>query len=411
MRFYNYSMFWKKKKTVTMDFFVSIGAGINQLPLIIEAKNLGFHVIGIDNNSYAPGFLKCDLKIQESIENYEQICGKLRELLIHGDICGILTKSYGSAMRTTSYLAEKFNTPFLPFERSLDFIDKKKMKTVLLGSGIPTPRQHRFSPRTNFKKLEKKTFPVISKPATGHAKEGIRLCDGPDSLKSVYMKNRKSVFEEFITGDEIIAAGMVYRGKYHLIDVSDKERTPLPWFVDLMHVSPSRYYRLSDAISSIGQAVADAFEIATSPLIMEFIVSEGDRLFLIEAVPEFGGEFIPDILIPARTGYNVIREAVRAVTGAGFNQPPKKKNNNAVVIKYITGQDGVLASCNPEGPKRVRGHIFSRIIKEIGSEVKGPEDNHDRIGVVAVRGRDVRDAMALAEEAVQSLNIVIRNEP
>ncbi len=403
-------MFWKRKKSNPMDFFVSVGAGLNQLPLIDEARKLGFHVIGVDKNSSAPGFLKCDLKIQESIDNYEQIYNKLRELLIHGDISGILTRSYGNAIRTTSYLAEKFDTPFLPFERSEDFINKKKMKAVFTASSIPTPKMYRFSSRTNFSRVDKSIFPVISKPATGHAKVGVQVCHDRESLKKAFTGNRKNVIEEYVTGNEIIAAGLIMNGKYFLIDISDKETTPFPYFVDLMHVSPSRYHRLSDEVSDIGQAIAGAFAINLSPLIMEFIVTEDDRLLLIEAVPEFGGEFIPDILIPSRTGYNIFREAIRGVTGGGFTVPPRKNNGNAVVIKYITGHDGILASCNPEGPKRLRGHIFSRIIKEIGAEVKSPADNHDRIGVIAVRGRDVKEATALAQEAEKRMNIMIKSE-
>ena len=67
-----------------MNYFVSIGAGINQIPLILEARHAGFQVIGVDMNPSAPGFYHCDLKIQESIQDYENIYIKLRELLIDG---------------------------------------------------------------------------------------------------------------------------------------------------------------------------------------------------------------------------------------------------------------------------------------------------------------------------------------
>ena len=46
---------------------------------------------------------------------------------------------------------------------------------------------------------------------------------------------------------------------------------------------------------------------------MELIVAENKEIFIIEAGPEFGGEFLSDILIPERTGYNIIRESIKAV--------------------------------------------------------------------------------------------------
>ena len=117
-------MVWTNKNKGNSRFFVSIGAGLNQLPLIIEAKKNKINVIGVDKNATAPGFVHCDLKIQESIDDYQEIYTKLQELLVDGDIIGILTKSYGNAIVTTSYLAEKFKIPFIPFSTSKLFLDK-----------------------------------------------------------------------------------------------------------------------------------------------------------------------------------------------------------------------------------------------------------------------------------------------
>ena len=89
-------MLWKNSKS-RVKYFVSIGAGYNQIPLIQEAKKQGFNVIGIDKNASSPGFIKCDLKDQESIDDYKEIYTKLQELLFDGKIFGILTKSYGNA--------------------------------------------------------------------------------------------------------------------------------------------------------------------------------------------------------------------------------------------------------------------------------------------------------------------------
>jgi hypothetical protein len=168
-------MLLKKKKTQQLNFFVSIGSGLNQIPLILEAKKLKFHVIGVDNNTAAPGFYSCDLKIQESIENRDALYKKLRELLVDGDIVGIMTKSYGPAIVTTSYLTEKFNIPFLPYSVSRHFINKKKMKSVFIEHGINTPPLHPFPVKTKLERIPKEQYPIIVKPNSGHAKFNVRL--------------------------------------------------------------------------------------------------------------------------------------------------------------------------------------------------------------------------------------------
>ncbi|OHD70189.1 MAG: hypothetical protein A2W19_05220 [Spirochaetes bacterium RBG_16_49_21] len=385
---------------------------MNQIPLIVEAKKLKFNVIGVDYNTAAPGFYSCDLKIQESIENRDVLYKKLRELLIDGEISGIMTKSYGQAIVTTSYLAEKFNIPFLPYAISHCFINKKKMKSVFRENGIATPQIIPLSAKTKLEKLPKEGYPVIVKPNSGHAKFNVRLARNETELHdflSAQNNPEDYVLEKFIQGDEIIVIGLVHNKKYHLVEITDKKTNFPPYFIDIMHIAPSRYDHCAGKINAIGQAVAEAFSITNSPLIMEFVIDKDEEPYLIEAVPEFGGEFIPDILIPASTGYNIIREAIKSMTRKSFNPPPStRKNQTAVVVRYITGEKGILASCNPDGPGKENGTIFSRIFKEIGSPVNDPVTNLDRVGVVVVAARTAGEAVALSEKAAGNFNIRIK---
>ncbi len=404
-------MFKIKENNRLINYFVSIGAGINQLPLINHAKRLGFNIIGVDFNPCASGFIKCDLKIVESIENYNDIYIKLSEQLFEGTIRGIMTRSYGKAVITASFLNEKFRIPFIPFNRSSDFVIKKKMKEIFIKNNILTPDIYNFTSRTRTERLNSDIFPIIKKPVVGHGKTGVKIINDSDNLKNdlpVKGENEKSLYEKYIEGDEIIAVGIVHNGRYYIIDITDKMKTPHPSFVDVMHVSPSRYINKIDEISNIGQAVADSFEITTSPLIMEIIVDSKGRLYLIEAVPEFGGEFLSDVLVPLRTGYSMIDQSIMSTTGTGFKIPSGKQKRGAVVVKYIIGDNGNLLSFNPNGPLQYKSTIYSRIFKEIGSEIKKPETNHDRVGVVITKGSSAENAIMNADKAIESFNITIK---
>ena len=129
------------------------------------------------------------------------------------------------------------------------------------------------------------------------------------------------MLEKFIEGDEIIVAGIIHDGRYHLVEITDKKTSYPPYFIDMIHVSPSKYLHLSKKIEAIGQQVADAFGISRSPLIMELVINSDEEPYLIEAVPEFGGEFIPDVLVPASVNYNFIGEAIKSMTNTGFRPP------------------------------------------------------------------------------------------
>lgn len=406
-------MFNKKDNNKLIRYFVSIGAGINQLPLIDHAKNLGFNIIGVDFNPTASGFIKCDLKIVESIENYNDIYIKLSEQLFEGTIKGIMTRSFGKAVITASFLNEKFRIPFIPFNRSMDFVIKKRMKEIFIKNGILTPGLYTFSSRTRIERTGTDVFPLIKKPVVGHGKTGIKIIADHNDLKhSLPVKGEKEQFlyEKYIEGDEIIAVGIVHNKKYYIIDITDKVKTPYPSFVDIMHISPSKYLNKIDEISDVGQAVAESFEITTSPLIMEIIIDNNGRLYLIEAVPEFGGEFLSDILVPLRTGYNMINQSILSTTGSDFKIPSGKQKRGAVVVKYIIEKNGGLLSFNPNGPLQFKSTIYSRIFKEIGSEVKKPETNHDRVGVVIVKGLSVENAIENADKAIESFNITVKED-
>lgn len=401
----------RKRAKGAPRYLVSIGAGINQIPLIREAKVLGFSVIGVDANTAAAGMIHCDLKIQESAEDYDEIYVKLREFIIDGAIAGVLSKSYGPSIRTACYLAEKFDITLIPFRRAGDFLDKARMKETFAEGGITSPAHLTLIDRKKTRGLERFSYPLIVKPAVGHAKRGVRLIANEREMKghlAGWDGVHPVIVEEYVEGDEIIAAGIVRGGRYHLVDISDKVLSDPPFFVDLAHLSPSRHFGMKDAISATGQRVADAFEIRTSPLIMELRVTPAGALHLIEAVPEFGGEFIPDILIPRRTGYNFIAETIRAATGMDFSAPSPRAGRKSVVVKYITGRKGTLLSFTPEKAEAMKGVAFVRIFKEIGAPIVTPETNHDRVGVVVAEGKTREDAVDSADAAIERLNIRIR---
>ena len=261
-------------------------------------------------------------------------------------------------------------------------------------------------------KKEAAGFPFILKPSKGHAKSGVRLIRGSADLEAYLSEMPKDIHcirEEFIGGDEIIAAGIAEKGRFYLAEMTDKIMTAHPFFVDVRHQAPSKYADRWDEIEQIGQSVVDAFEINTSPVFLEIRFDGRGYPFVIEVVPDFGGEFLADLLIPEHTGYPFIRSCVQALSLSGFVPPLKKRSRSAVIVQYITAQsDGILTSHNPVPSSRTDGLVFCKIFKEIGSAVRKAETNHDRLGVVVTKGKTVADAIAAAEAVIDQLSIIIK---
>ncbi len=400
--------FFKKK---SKGYLISVCAGVNQIPLIREASELGYHVIGIDNNPQAPGFLFCDLKIQESVENHESAYIKLRELMLDENIAAIMTKSYGHAICTASYLAEKFGIPYIPYSSTSAFLDKKIMRERLKKAGVRiTPKNSTAIKRLIQKDESMTDYPIVAKPVCGHAKTDVIMIKNKKELQRHFnssASNNDFIYEKYVPGKEIIAIGIVHNSKYYLAELTDKITTSPPYFVDLVHSAPSEYSSFAKELTQIGQTVADEFGIQNSPLIIELIVSPDNELFVIEAVPEFGGEFLTDVMVPARTGYRFIREAIKSQTGDGFHPPVFNRSKKAGIIKYITAGNGILASVSASNVKRGQVQLC-RIFKDIGAAVRKPANNLDRIGVIASVAGSMNRAKEAVRNAEESLKIVIK---
>jgi biotin carboxylase len=403
-------MFFRRRRLPLTRLFISVGAGFNQIPLIDEAKRAGFSVIGIDRNPSAAGLLKCDIRIQESIYNHQDIYQKVQELLIDGVVKGALTRSYGEAVRSVAQLNEKIGCPFIPLSSIDSLIDKRKMKQVLAKHKIATPQTYTV---TSVQQI--KQYPCIIKPVKGHSKEGVRYCASAKDAKQYFSEHTDAIdtyiVQKYIAGDECIAAGMTIDGVFRLIELSDKKITDLPCFVDIQHTSPSVHTDRWVEVETIGQLISDAFKIRTSPLLFEFRIDSSGNLVIIEVIPEFGGEFIADHLIPARSGYNFIGQAIRAITGQDTEKNPKLKHRRSVVVRYITARkEGTLSSFTPLPKKKINNVRYSAIFKDIGAQVKPPQTNHDRLGVIITTGRSLNDALALADEVENMYAIKIREK-
>jgi biotin carboxylase len=400
-------MLFKKKKCKKKRFIVSLGAGKHQVPLIEAAFRAGFPVIGIDQNTTAPGLDLCTLKIQESILDIKSIEDTLLQTCLSLPMAVFVTRSYGEAVVSAAKLNLLWNRPFLSPETASIFLSKKEMKEVFLENNISTPKQTVVTSRsTNI--ISKLDYPVMVKPETGHGKTDVRLVENMRKLMPLLKKNKSLITEEYIEGDEVIAAGIIHKGTFTLLSLSDKERTELPWFSDLGHYSPSKYSSRWNDVEAMGQDVAQAFTIENAPLIME-IIFQNETLFLIEAVPEFGGEYIADYLIPLSSGLSLFTLSLLSSAGCIPPIPKKVKEKKAVAIKYITSEkEGKVTAARVPSRFPSKNHIFGELFVKPGDKVSPPKENSQRLGVVVAQGKNLEEAKKHAQKMISSIILAVK---
>lgn len=380
---------------------VSIGAGKHQIPLIKACRDAGFKVVGVDKNPHAQGLQLCDIKIIESIFNYHEIYLMLKELLVYDDIAAIVTRSYGDAIKTVAYLCQQFKLPFIDFNIVETLNNKSLFRAVATKNNIRMPHGYILN-RNDLIKSFDIPFPCIVKPAKGHAKQSVKLVYNYDELKRFIASNKSDyIIEEYIEGEEIIVLGFVYKNQFYICDISDKIVNAKPYFVDRMHILPSKHYNMYNQLQQLGQKITDIYALQATPLLMECVI-KNNSIYLIEAACEFGGEYLADYAIPARSGYNIFKAFIDALINGKIELP--ENTSKSSVVKYIMGRNGKLISYTNY---KHRNLVHSEIFYTIGDTLHYPTHNHQRLGVIVTKGKTVEKAIQTADTILEHMHIII----
>ncbi len=369
-------------------YFVSLGAGINQVPLILSAQELGFRTIAVDQNLQAPGFEFATVQIHESIFNYRKVLYKLSMAVDTQDIAGIYSASYAHALLSASYIAEHLKLRGIPRTTMESILDKSQVREFLSVAPIPEISQPRYLKALSGMlktDIESLGFPLIVKARSGAGKHAVFEADKFSSLKEILSRKNLSeqqleansfMLEEKIQGDEIIVTGLVENFEFYLITITDKIHSPIPPFIDIEHRYPSAYESLAQKILTGMQSLVKIMQIPAGPIVAEFIIKD-QNLFLIEISPQVPGELIGEYVIPAAAGINLYTEIVRVFTGLPTTLPKKRKLKpmKQIRVEYIIENPGIVAWENMLG-NAFAGRVFNP------SPVNPPRSNADRFGAL-----------------------------
>ena len=365
---------------------ISLGAGENQIPFIKAAIEKGFTVLSVDINDSAPGFSFSKYRIVESITEYRKIFSQISALSFSEPVIGIGCRSYGKAIESLSYLSEKLELPGNPHSIIRNFYDKAKIKKYFSENGINVPQQ--VNPLTLLnKKINPETinFPLIYKPIDGSSKKGIKIIENINDFKKIY-KNKQNIFiEEYIDGKEFTVLGFVYNSKFYIVSITDKITTKYPPFLEIAHVLPTRFPNFIGEIKLIMQRIINLTGLSNGALVGEFKSNSQGDLFLMEVMPEIGGEFLADILIPKALDYNYFYDYINVITGKEPSLIKKTSTQNLYnVIHFIVPPEGkYLFSGYKEIESNKCNFFFEKELIQTGTRTNTELGNKERVKVVA----------------------------
>ncbi len=263
-------------------------------------------------------------------------------------------------------LREALSLPGMTVAETVPFRDKARMKEVLDGAGVRTPRHVRAASVREVRAAAKKLgYPLCVKPIAGAGSADTYRVDSERRLEEIlpllYHVPEVSV-EEFITGEEytfdtICAGGRVL---YHNVSwyrpqplIARSEAWVSPQTVALRDVETPE---LSPGVE-MGRRVLRALGFRTGFTHMEwFLTASGEAVFgEIGARPP--GARSVDIMNYA-SDVDVYAGWAEAVCGGAFSQTVERKYNAAVIFKRARGEGRI---------QRVEG--LGRLLDELGEAV------------------------------------------
>ncbi len=402
-----------------------LGASALQVPAIKKAKEKGLYVYALDYDPEAVGIKDADEFLCISTIDKEAVLEAAQKY----EPDYIITSTSDMPVRTVAWVNEQLGKRSdIAYEDSICATDKAAMRKRMKESGVPIPAFYVADSLEEFyEKAEYFQDVFISKPADNAASRGVVLVNKGrirqlagdegvrESLKEIYeytheySRNGEVLLEEFMTGPEVSVESFTVGGETHIITITDKMVTEVPFFVETGHTEPSR---LSDEqqkdIRRVALIAIKALGVMDGPTHTEIKVTPTGAK-LVEIAARLGGDYITSRLVPLSTGVDMIDCCIESTLGEEVKWQRTKENGSA--IRFIFAEDSDDEVRTIKSIEGVEDALKMPDVEEIvmykapGDKAERLKNSGDRLGHVIATGKDADEAARNAESALARIHI------
>ena len=309
-----------------------IGASYLQMPLVKKAKEMGVESICFAWEEGAVCKDVCDRFYPVSTVDKDAILKICQEIKIDG----ITTIASDVAVLTVNYVAEKMGLIGNPDKYSETATNKYLMRQCFMEHDVPSPK-FCLTDGTIPEIANTFRYPVIVKPTDRSGSRGVEKVDEPNELQAAIERackesfQKKAVIEEFVEGREISVESISYKGKHHVLQITDKVTTEAPFFVELEHHQPSSLPEdIKKRVKNIVLNALDALHIQYGASHAELKITKDGDIRVIEIGARMGGDFIGSDLVRLSTGYDFLKGVIEVALGT-FEEPKLTEHNHSGV--------------------------------------------------------------------------------
>jgi biotin carboxylase len=398
-----------------------LGAGPDQIPGILKAKEMGVYTIALDGNENADGATYANEFYKVSIKHFEQIeqfiktytTRKIDGVIAFGvDIASIIAKT-----------ADLLGVNYTCSEQSTTLSENKYLsKEFMLKHNINIPHYQKIHSIEEMKHFASaNNFPVILKPIDNSAARGISFISSSEDIKNAFeeaLVNTKQDYlltESFLAGPQISSESFIIDGEVYNIGFADRNYDDLEKFLpniienggDLPSIYMDEKHKLQ--LYSYLKTISQELNIQNG-IIKGDLVIHNDELYIIEFALRLSGGNFSTIEIPYSTGVDFLKIAILLHLGLPIEKEDLEiKSNKSLSLRYKFAEELTKGKIKEIlKPLEKENIIYENFHFKVGDTLLQKTANHaSRLGFAIATGDGREEAIENAQKYLDSVEITL----
>ena len=404
---------------------IMIGAGLETIPAIQKAVEMGIHVVAMDLNPQAPGFKFAQEAVIGCVYTPAKAISALTKWAQNGRKPNGVMCAAVDAPHTVAAVADHFGLNAVSKTTAALATDKLAMKDRFKEAGIPIPWYTEIFSADELAAIQnKRKETLVIKPVDSRGARGVlRLVYGSDKTPSpdwAFAHAKKEsptgrvMVESYLDGPQISTEGFVVEGVAFTPGFSDRNYEFLerfsPHIIENGGQLPS--FLPDDTchfVKELSGQAAIALGINNGVAKGDMVVHKG-KPYVIEMAARLSGGYFCSHEIPWNTGVDFVGNAIRLALGeipSAEEMTPKFQKG--VAQRYLFPDQGTVVSIDGvEEAKAIAGIRMVEIRTEIGAVIPPTTSHPARAGVIMGVSDTMEQAVINVRKAVKCIKITTR---
>jgi biotin carboxylase len=398
-----------------------VSGGIEAVPGIQLAKEMGLYVVVSDANPNAPGFEYADdsiiastYDVNETVQKAKQYHETVRQF--DGVMC-----IASDVPLTVAAVANELGLPGIPIASAELAMDKMAMKIKFHEDGVPIPQFIQIDNRDQLKEIIKDWgYPVVIKPVDSRGARGVLRLSKEVDLDWAWAHSKENsptgrvMVEKYLEGPQVSTESMMIEGVCYTVGFSDRNYEFLekyaPYIIENGGDLPSFLPKETQyEVKNVVEKAALSMGIKNGIVKGDIVVHDG-KPYVIELAARLSGGYFCTHEIPMNTGVDLVGNAIKMAIGEKINPVDLiPKVNNNICQRYIFPKLGIINKIYGIDKLENNSSIkYYNLHARAGQKIEAPTAHPSRAGMVITTGDSREDARFNTKTAIETIKFTYK---